>query len=143
MNYAGARPRRRPHIHSRSSRGLTRCRDCSATWAGIRTRGDRPKGELEAEGTGAGPITQAYNLEVIKGPFCLESRGQLSVCLPISALSPTGGDDGLIQPTPHRQEDRDGNPARTESLNLQRASAEKMITSRSPPPLNSGEREVG
>ena len=85
-------------------------------------------------------LSHKHTVWKLERPFCLESRGQLSVCLPISALSPTGGDDGLIQPTPHRQEDREGDPARTESLNLQRASAEKMITSHSPPPLNSGER---
>lgn len=49
------------------------------------TRGDRLKGELEVEGTGAGPIIETYNPEV-RRPFCLESRGQLSVCLFLLSL---------------------------------------------------------
>lgn len=47
----------------------------------------------------------------------------LSACLFLLSL-PTEGDNGLIQPTPDSQEEREGDPASTESLNLQRASTE-------------------
>lgn len=40
------------------------CRDSSAAWFGVRTRGDKLKGELGKERTWAGPIAQAYNMEV-------------------------------------------------------------------------------
>lgn len=70
---------RRPH----PLQGLLSCMG----W--LRTRGDRLKGELEAEGTGAGPIIETYRSE--KG-LSASSPGAscLSVCLPISALSPVG-----------------------------------------------------
>lgn len=54
----------------------------------------------------------------LEGPFCLESRGQLSICLSVCLFLlslPTGGHDG------HSQENREGGLARTVSLNLQRA----------------------
>lgn len=86
MSYAGARPRRRPHIHLQSSTALTLLRGCSAAWVGVKTREDRLHGDLGVEGMGAEPITQ-HTTQKLGGPFCVESRGQLSVCLPVFALS--------------------------------------------------------
>ena len=84
------------------------------------TRGDRLKGELHRGRTHHRNIQSRSE----KG-LSASSPGAscLSVCLPISAFSPAGGDDGLIQPTLQGQEDREGDAARTGSLNLQRASA--------------------
>lgn len=68
----------------------------------LRTRGDRLKGELEAEGTGS--WTTSLKRTEVKGPFCLpESRGQLSVSLSACFCSLScRGDGGLIQPTLQR-----------------------------------------
>lgn len=77
---------------------------------------------MGVEGLGLDPSCK-HTIRKLEGPFCLESRGQLSVCLPVclSLFSlPNAGDDDLIQPTPHSQEDRKGDLARTKSLNLQK-----------------------
>lgn len=128
-----------PFMEQRRPRPLQGLLSCMG-W--IRIRGDRLKGELEVEGTGAGPIIETYSPEVRRAFLPRVQGPAVSLSAYFCSLS-GGGDDGLIQSTLQSQEDREGDAARTGFLNLQRARAEKMITSHSPPPLNSGEREVG
>lgn len=85
-SHAEAQPGRRPLIHLWSCTALTFCRDSSAAWLGIRTRGDKLKGKLGRRGLELGP-SHKHTTWKLEGPFCLESRGQLSVCPSVSALS--------------------------------------------------------
>lgn len=82
-------------------------------WGGDKR--DKLRVSWERRGLGLDP-SHEHRIWRLEGPFCLESRGQLSsVCLFLLSL-PTGGHEG------HSQENREGGLARTVSLNLQRAS---------------------